>query len=119
MLTDFLVVGSVLQSSVGSVVYLDTPCEDAGGHLLVEAGVLLTVRDEVSELSDQEQVGAVFVQSFHQSLFGSQTTHHHRVVFVQRRQPVQEADEQLNHLLDQSQQVNVCQTAGLFLCFQL
>lgn len=73
----------VLERPSLSPAYLDTSCEDAGGHLLVKAGVLLTVGDEVSELGDQQQVGAVFVQSLHQSLFGPQTTHHHRVVFVQ------------------------------------
>ncbi len=95
--------------------YLDTSCEDAGGHLLVEAGVLLTVGDEVSELGDQQQVRAVFVQSLHQSLFGPQTTHHHRIVFVQGRQPVQEADKQLDHLNNQSQEVNTHHKVGLIL----
>lgn len=93
--------------------HLDAPCEHTGGHLLVEAGVLLTVADEVSQFGDQQQVGAVLVQSFHQSLFGPQTTHHHRVVFVQRRQPVQEADKQLDHLNSQSQEVNVRHQVGL------
>lgn len=78
--------------------YLNASCQDAGGHLLVEAGVLLTVSDEVSQLGDQQQVGAVFVQSFPKSLFGPQAAHHHRVVLVQGRQPVQEADELLDHL---------------------
>lgn len=96
--------------------YLDTPCEDAGGHLLVQAGVLLTVGDEVSQLGDQQQVGAVFVQCFHQSLFGPQPTHDHRVVFVQRRQSVQEADKQLDHLNNQSQDVNVGHMVGLYRC---
>lgn len=68
--------------------YLDASSEYAGGHLLVEAGVLLAVADEVSQLGDQQQVGAVFVQSLDQSLFGPQSTHDHGVVFVQRCQPV-------------------------------
>lgn len=94
--------------------YLDTACEDTGGHLLVEAGVLLTVGDEVSQLGDQQQVGAVFVQSFHQSVFGPEATHDHRIVFVQRRQSVQEADKQLDHLNNKSQDVTVGHMVGLF-----
>lgn len=94
-----------------AVAYLDTASEHAGGHLLVEAGVLLTVVDEVTQLGDL-QVGAVLVQSFHQSFFGPQTTHHHCIVFVQRCQPVQEADEQLDHLDSQSQEVNAHRKVG-------
>lgn len=78
--------------------YLDASCQDTGGHLLVQVGVLLTVADEVSELCDHQQVGAMFVQRLYQSFFGAQTTHDHSIVFVHRCQPVQEADEELHHL---------------------
>uniref|UniRef100_A0A3B4ZRW7 Uncharacterized protein n=1 Tax=Stegastes partitus TaxID=144197 RepID=A0A3B4ZRW7_9TELE len=45
--------------------------------------------------------------SLHQSLLGAEPTHHHGVVLVQRRQPVQEADEQLHHL--ERNMVRTCQ----------
>lgn len=48
----------------------------------------------------------MLVQSFHQSLFGPHTTHHYRIVFVERCQPVEEADKQLDDLNSQSQEVN-------------
>lgn len=32
--------------------YLDAPSKHAGCHLLVEVGILLTIADEVSQLSD-------------------------------------------------------------------
>lgn len=79
-------------------VYLDAASKNAGGHLLIKAGVLLTVADDVTQLGDQQQVGAVLVQSFHQSLFCPHSTHHYRVIFVQRRQPIEEAYELLQHL---------------------
>lgn len=89
-------------------VYLDASGQHAGGHLLVEAGVLLAVADEVSELGDQQQVGAVFVQSLHQRISGAQTTHDHGVVFVHRRQQVQEADEELHHLWSRDGLAHAC-----------
>lgn len=81
-----------------SRVYLNAASKNTGGHLLVEAGVLLTVADDVTQLGDQRQVGAVLVQSFHQSLLCPHTTHHHRVIFVERCQSIEEADELLQHL---------------------
>lgn len=47
-----------------STVNLNAASKNTGGHLLVEAGILLTVADDVTQLSDQQQVGAVLVQSF-------------------------------------------------------
>lgn len=85
-------------------VYLDAASKNTGGHLLIKAGVLLTVADDVTQLSDQHQVGAVLVQSFQQSLFGPHSTHHYRVIFVQRCQPIEEAYELLQHLHDKSQE---------------
>lgn len=89
-------------------VYLDAASKNTGGHLLIKAGVLLTVADDVAQLSDQQQVGAVLVQSFHQSLFCPHSTHHYRIVFVQRRQPIEEANELLQHLNDKSQEALRC-----------
>lgn len=77
---------------------LDAASENTGGHLLVEAGVLLTVADDVPQLWEQQQVGAVLVQGLHQSLLRPHPTHHHRIILVERRQPIQEADELLQHL---------------------
>lgn len=78
--------------------YLYAPRQHTGGHFLVEAGVLLTVSDQVSQLCDHEEAGAVFVQGFKKSLFGAQPTHHNSIVFIQRGKSIQEADELLYDL---------------------
>lgn len=78
--------------------YLYTPRQHTGGHFLVEAGVLLTVSDQVSQLRDHEEAGAVFVQGFEKSLFGAQPAHHNSIVFIQRCKSIQEADELLYDL---------------------
>lgn len=89
-------------------VYLNAASKNAGGHFLIKAGVLLTVADDVTQLSDQHQVGAMLVQSFHQSLFCPHSTHHDCVIFVQRCQPIEEAYELLQHLHDKSQEATRC-----------
>lgn len=88
--------------------YLDAAGENAGSHLLVETGVLLTIADDVTQLGNQQQVGAMLVQSFDQSVLGPHTTHHYCVIFVKGRQAVQKADELLQHLHSQSQEVKRC-----------
>lgn len=95
--------------------YLDAASQDAGGHLLVETGVLVTVGDHISQLTHQQQVGAVLVQSFDQCLLGAQTTHDHSVVFVQGSQTVQKADELLHNLWDRSKDVGIRNTV-VFVC---
>lgn len=78
--------------------YLDAAGQHAGGHLLVEAGVLVAVHHYVAQLRQQQQVGAVFVQRLDQHVLGAQPTHHHRIVLVDRRQAAQEVDQVLHHL---------------------
>lgn len=62
--------------------YLDAAGQHAGGHLLVEAGILVTVHHNIAQLGQQQQVGAVFVQRLDQHVLGAQPTHHHGVVLV-------------------------------------
>lgn len=80
------------------MLYLYTSRQHTGGHFLVEAGVLLTVIDQVPQLRDHEQAGAMFVHGFDKSLFGAQPTHHNSIVFIQRCKSIQEADELLHDL---------------------
>lgn len=87
------------QAAVPPQAHLDAASQDAAHQLLVEAGVLLTLRHQVEQGRRQRRDCAVLFQGFGQSLVGAHVAHHHHTVLAGTAQAVQEANDLLQHLL--------------------
>lgn len=86
-------------------VHLDATSQDAGCHLLIKAGIFLTVCHKVTQLCHQQEIGVVLVHSFRQCFLCADTTHHYCTVFVGGGQTMQETDKFLYNLKKEMQQL--------------